>query len=130
MAFLVVLGQGLSWVMNPLVGYLIGFLLFAASSILVAMFIISRINGTDQRFRLRLMTALIAECIVLFLSLTIWAMWPPEGLFAKTDPHQTQQFLFFVAIMAVCACVLCAFLIHELRTVHRILMPYERDKIT
>ena len=130
MTFLVVLGQWLSGVINPRIGYLISILLFAASSILVAMFIISRIKGTDKKFRLKLMTALITECIALFLGLTIWAMWPHEGLFAKTDPHQTQQFLFSIAVMAVCACALYAFLITELRTVHRILMPDERDKTT
>lgn len=130
MVFLVVLGQGLSWAINPTVAYLSGFVLFVASSTLVVGFTVSRIRGNDQRFRLKMMTALITECIALFLGLTIWAMWPPEGLFAGIDSHETRGFLFSVAAMFACAIALYAFLVTEMRTVHRIITAEEREKIT
>ena len=130
LAFLVVLGQGLSWVIDHTTAYIIGSALFTASSILVICFVVSRIKGNDQKFRLGVMTALITECIILYLGLTIWAMWPHEGLLAGTASNETQRFLFTVIIMAIIAIVLWAFLIVELRTVRQILSPEERDRLT
>jgi hypothetical protein len=69
------------------------------------------------------MTALITECIVLFLGLTIWAMWP-------IGSHETQSFLFSVIVMVIIVTVLWAFLIVELRTIRHILSPEERDRLT
>ena len=116
-------GRGLSWIIDPTAAYLIGFSLFTASSILAISFTVSRIRGNDQKFRLRLMTALITECIVLFLGLTIWAMWP-------IGSHETQSFLFSVIVMVIIVTVLWAFLIVELRTIRHILSPEERDRLT
>jgi hypothetical protein len=129
MAFLVVLGQGLSWAISPFLAYGIGFVLFLVSSAAIAWVSIRRIAGTDQRLRMKLLAALTTEGLAVFLGLTIWAMWPPTGLFAGGPHDETRRFLFAVSVMAFAVMVFYAFLITEWRTVHRTLSPEERDHL-
>jgi hypothetical protein len=129
LAFIVVLGQGLSWAISPVLAYGIGFALFLIASLLIIRFLRRRIAGTDQRVRVRLMVVLTTEGLALFLGLTIWAMWPPGGLFAGGPHDETRRFLFAVAVMAFAVAVFYAFLITERRTVNRTLTLEERDQL-
>ncbi|MFH1716630.1 MAG: hypothetical protein ABIF19_04715 [Planctomycetota bacterium] len=128
--FLVVLGQGLSWAIGPAAGYLAGVVLFLPSTMIIIWFVIRRAAGNDGNLRTKLMTGLITEGLVLFLGLTIWAMWPAEGLFSAEVAHgETRSFIYAVAVMILALVVFYAFLITELRTVHRTLKPEERDQL-
>jgi len=130
LVFLVVLGQGLSWTIGPAAGYLAGLVLFLPSTIIIAWFVIRRAAGNDGNLRTKLMVGLITEGFVLFLGLTIWAMWPAEGLFAAEGAHsETRSFLYSVAVIILALVVFYVFLITELRTVHRTLKPEERDQL-
>jgi hypothetical protein len=129
LAFLVVLGQGLSWAISPVLAYGIGLALFLAATIAILWFLRRRIAGTDQSLRVALMTAFTTEGLLLFLGLTIWAMWPPGGLFAGGPHDETRRFLVAVALMAFAVVVFYAFVITERRTVLRTLTPEERDQL-
>jgi hypothetical protein len=128
--FFVVLGQGLSWAIGPATGYLTGLVFFVPSMMIIIWFLIRRINGNDQTIRVKLMAGLITEGLVLFLGLTVWAMWPSEGLITAEGSHsETRSFVYAVAVMIFTLAVFYAFLITELRTVHRTLKPEERDQL-
>jgi hypothetical protein len=129
LAFLVVLGQGLSWAISPIAAYGIGFALFVATTLLLLWVLARRIAGTDQTLRVKLMLAVTTEGLALFLGLTIWAMWPPGGLFAGGPHDETRRFLFAVALMAFAVVVFYAFVLTERRTVLRTLSPEERDQL-
>lgn len=130
LVFLVVLGQGLSWTIRPVIAYLIGAGLFLAATVVIGWFVVRRAAGTDERLRGKLMTGFVTEGLILFLSLTIWAMWPVEGLFGAAGAHgETRRFLFAVGLMVFALTVLGAFLLNELRVVHRTLDAEERDKL-
>ena len=129
MAFLVVLGQGLSWTLSPVLAYGIGLVLFLMSSIVIVWVLRRRIAGTDQSLRVKLLAAFTTEGLAMFLGLTIWAMWPPGGLFSGGPHDETRRFLFAVAVMAFAVIVFYAFLITEWCTVHRTLSPEERDQL-
>jgi len=129
LAFLVVLGQGLSWAISPIAAYGIGFALFLAVTLLLLWVLARRIAGTDQTLRVKLMLAITTEGLALFLGLTIWAMWPPGGLFAGGPHDETRRFLFAVAVMAFAVLVFYAFVVTERRTVLRTLSPEERDQL-
>jgi len=129
LAFLAVLGQGLSRVIPPVLAYAIGLALFALATSLIVWFLIRRITGNDRGLRAKLLAALTTEGLALFLGLTIWAMWPPGGLFAGGPHDETRRFLFAVFLMAFAVTVFYAFLITEWRTVHRTLSPEERDQL-
>ena len=128
--FFVVLGQGLSWVAGPAVGYLTGLVFFVPLTMIIIWFLVKRINGNDQIVRAKLMAGLITEGLILFLGLTIWAMWPVGGLTTAEGPHsETRSFTYAVAVIVFALVVFYAFLITELRTVHRTLRPEERDQL-
>jgi quinol-cytochrome oxidoreductase complex cytochrome b subunit len=128
--FFVVLGQGLSWAVGPATGYLTGLVFFVPLTMIIIWFLVRRINGKDQTVRAKLMAGLITEGLVLFLGLTIWAMWPVGGLTAAEGAHsETRSFAYAVAVMVFALAVFYAFLITELRTVHRTLKPEERDQL-
>jgi hypothetical protein len=128
--FFVVLGQGLSWAIGAAAGYCAGLLFFVPSTIVIIWFLIRRIAGDDEHLRVKLMAGLITEGFVLFLGLTIWAMWPAGGLVPAEGAHsETRSFLYSVAVMAFALAVFYAFLVTELRTVHRTLKPEERDQL-
>jgi hypothetical protein len=129
LAFLVVLGQGLSWAISPAAAYSIGLALFLVTTLLILWTLLRRIAGTDQTLRVRLMLAITTEGLALFLGLTIWAMWPPGGLFAGGPHDETRRFLFAVALMAFAVIVFYAFVLTERRTVLRTLSPEERDRL-
>ena len=129
LAFLVVLGQGLSWAIDPVVAYAIGFALFLITSLIIVWLLLRRIAGTDQSLRVKLMTVLTTEGLTLFLGLTIWAMWPAEGLFSGGPHEETRRFLFAVSVMAFAVIVFYAFVLTERRTVLRTLSPEERDQL-
>jgi Cytochrome b(C-terminal)/b6/petD len=130
LTFFVVLGQGLSWAIGPATGYLVGLLFFLPSTMIILWFVIRRVAGTDRPIRAKLMAALITEGLVLFLGLTIWALWPEEGLIPpKGTIGETRSFAYSVAIMVFALAIFYAFLITELRTVHRTLKPEERDQL-
>ena len=129
MAFLVVLGQGLSWAISPVVAYSIGFALFLAATAGIVWLLVRRIAGTDQSLRVKMMAAFTTEGLALFLGLTIWAMWPPGGLFAGGPHDETRRFLFAVFVMVFAVTVFYAFVITERRTVLRTLSPEERDEL-
>jgi len=129
MAFFVVLGQGLSWSISPLLAYSIGLALFLISAIAIVWVLRRRIAGTDQNLRMKLVAALTTEGLAMFLGLTIWAMWPPGGLFAGGPHDETRRFLFAVLVMAFAVTVFYAFLITEWRVVHRTLSAEERDQL-
>jgi hypothetical protein len=130
LAFFVVLGQGLSWAIGAAAGYCAGLLLFVPSTIVIVGFLIKRIAGQDEHLRLKLMTGLITEGVILFLGLTIWAMWPAGGLVPAEGAHsEARSFLYAVAVIVFALAVFYAFLITELRTVHRTLKPEERDPL-
>lgn len=130
--FLIVLGQGLSWVLGAATGYLAGLVLFVPSTMIIIWFLIRRIIGEDENVRVKLMAGLITEGLILFLGLTIWAMWPAGGLFAPAEGShgETRRFAYSVVVMVFSLAVFYAFLITELRTVHRTLKPEERDQLT
>lgn len=128
--FLVVLGQGLSWAVGPATGYLTGLLLFVPSTVVIIWFLIRRINGTDKALRVKLMAGLITEGLILFLGLTVWAMWPAGGHVPEEGSHsETRSFAYAVVIIVFALLVFYAFLITELRTVRRTLKPEERDQL-
>jgi hypothetical protein len=128
--FFVVLGQGLSWAIGPAAGYFVGLLFFVPLTMIIIWFLIRRINGKDQTVRVKLMAGLITEGLILFLGLTIWAMWPAGGLIPAEGAHsETRSFAYSVAVMVFALAVFYAFLITELRTVHRTLKPEERDQL-
>lgn len=128
--FFVVLGQGLSWAVGPAVGYCAGLLLFVPSVIIIIWFLMRRIAGDDEHLRVKLMAGLITEGLVLFLGLTIWAMWPAGGLVPAEGAHsETRGFAYSVAVIVFALTVFYAFLITEFRTVHRTLKPQERDQL-
>jgi hypothetical protein len=129
LAFLVILGQGLSWAIDPVAAYSIGLVLFAISTALIVWFLVRRMAGNDRGLRVTLLAGLTTEGLVLFLGLTLWAMWPPGGLFSGGPHDETRRFLFTVLIMAFAVTVFYAFLITEWRTVHRTLSPEERDQL-
>jgi quinol-cytochrome oxidoreductase complex cytochrome b subunit len=130
LVFFVVLGQGLSWAVGPAIGYLTGLLLFAPLTIIIIWFLIKRISGTDQPIRVKLMAGLITEGLVLFLGLTIWAMLPEGGPPTAEGSHsEFRSFAYAVAVMVFALTVFYAFLITELRTVHRTLKSEERDQL-
>jgi len=130
LVFLVVLGQGLSWKIGPAAGYLTGLTLFLPTTIIIIWFVIRRAAGNDGNIRTKLMTGLITEGFVLFLGLTVWAMWPAEGLFPAEAVHsETRSFAYAVAIILLAMTVFYVFLITELRTVHRTLTTEERDRL-
>ena len=124
-----VLGQGLSWSISPLLAYGIGLALFLVSTIFILWVLLRRIAGTDQSLRVKLMAAVTTEGLALFLGLTIWAMWPPGGLFAGGPHDETRRFLFAVVVMAFAVTVFYAFVLTEWRTVRRTLSPEERDQL-
>ena len=128
--FFVVLGQGLSWAVGRATGYLTGLLFFMPATTVIIWFLIRRIAGTDGAIRAKLMAGLIPEGFVLFLGLTIWAMWPAGGLIPAEGAHsETRSFAYSVAVIVFALAVFYAFLITELRTVHRTLKPQERDQL-
>lgn len=128
--FFVVLGQGLSWAVGPAVGYLTALVFFVPLTMIIIWFLVKRINGNDQIVRAKLMAGFITEGLILFLGLTIWAMWPVGGLTAAEGPHsETRSFTYVVAVIVFALVVFYAFLITELRTVHRTLKPEERDQL-
>ena len=128
--FFVVLGQGLSWAVGPAVGYLTGLVFFLPPTAIIIWFVARRAAGNDENLRVKLMAGLITEGLVLFLGLTIWAMWPAGGLIPAEGAHgETRSFVYSVALMALALAVFYAFLITELRTVHRTLKPQERDQL-
>jgi hypothetical protein len=128
--FFVVLGQGLSWAVGPAAGYLTGLVFFLPSTMIVIWFLIRRAAGNDENLRVKLMAGLISEGLVLFLGLTIWAMWPAGGLVAAEGSHsEARSFAYSVAVMALALAVFYVFLITELRTVRRTLKPEERDQL-
>jgi hypothetical protein len=128
--FFVVLGQGLSWAVGPAVGYLTGLVFFLPPTAIIIWFVARRAAGNDENLRVKLMAGLITEGLVLFLGLTIWAMWPAGGLIPAEGTHgETRSFVYSVALMALALAVFYAFLITELRTVHRTLKPQERDQL-
>lgn len=127
--FLVVLGQGLSWAVGPATGYLTGLFFFVPSSAVIIWFLIRRINRTDKTLRVKLMACLITEGLILFLGLTIWAMWPVTGHAPEGSHSETRSFAYSVVIILFALIVFYAFLITELRTVHRTLKPEERDRL-
>ena len=128
--FFVVLGQGLSWAIGPAAGYLTGLLFFLPPTMIIIWFLIRRITGNDENLRVRLMAGLITEGLVLFLGLTIWAMWPAGGLIPAEGSHsEARSFAYSVAVIALALAVFYAFLITELRTVRRTLKPEERDQL-
>jgi hypothetical protein len=129
LAFLVILGQGLSWTLNPILAYSIGLALFAVTTAAIVWVLLRRMAGTDQSLRVKLMAAVTTEGLALFLGLTIWAMWPPGGLFAGGPHDETRRFLFAVFLMAFAVTVFYAFVLTEWRTVHRTLTPEERDQL-
>jgi hypothetical protein len=129
MAFLVILGQGLAWAIPPALAYTLGLALFLATTAAIVWVLIRRIAGTDRNLRVKLLMALITEGLALFLGLTIWAMWPPGGLFAGGPHDETRRFLFAVGVMAFAVVVFYAFVITERRTVLRTLTPEERDQL-
>jgi len=130
LVFLVVLGQGLSWIIDPALAYLVGGALFLAATIVILWFLVRRVAGADEHLRVKLMTGFATEGLLLFLSLTVWAMWPVEGLFVDQGAHsETRRFLFSVGLMVFALTILGAFLINELRVVHRTLDPEERDRL-
>jgi hypothetical protein len=129
LAFLVVLGQGLSWAISPVAAYALGFALFLITTLLLLWVLARRIAGTDQTLRVKLMLAITTEGLALFLGLTIWAMWPPGGLFAGGPHDETRRFLFAVALMAFAVIVFYAFVLTERRTVLRTLSPEEREQL-
>ena len=129
LAFLVVLGQGLSWAISPVAAYAIGLILFLTAALAIVWVMLRRIAGTDGHLRDKLMAALTTEGLILFLGLTIWAMWPPTGLFVGGPHDETRRFLFAVAVMVFAVAVFYAFLITERRTVNRTLSPEERDRL-
>jgi hypothetical protein len=128
MAFLVVLGQGLSWTIAPVLAYGIGLALFLVSSLFIVWVLRRRIAGTDQSLRVKLWRPSRRRAW-LFLGLTIWAMWPPGGLFSGGPHDETRRFLFTVFIMAFAVTVFYAFVLTEWRTVRRTLSPEERDQL-
>jgi hypothetical protein len=128
--FFVVLGQGLSWAIGPATGYLTGLVFFVPLTMVIVWFLIKRINGKDRTVRAKMMAGLISEGLVLFLGLTIWAMWPTGGLVPSEGSHsETRSFAYSVAVMVFALGVFYAFLITELLTVHRTLKPEERDQL-
>jgi len=128
--FFVVLGQGLSWAVGPAVGYLTGLVFFLPPTAIIIWFVARRAAGNDENLRVKLMAGLITEGLVLFLGLTIWAMWPAGGLIPAEGAHgETRSFVYSVALIALALAVFYAFLITELRTVHRTLKPQERDQL-
>jgi hypothetical protein len=127
--FLVILGQGLSWAISPVLAYCIALALFLISTAGIVWVSARRIEGTDRSLRVKLLTALTTEGLATFLGLTIWAMWPPAGLFAGGPHDETRRFLFAVAVMAFAVIVFYAFLLTERRTVNRTLSPEERDQL-
>jgi hypothetical protein len=129
LAFLVILGQGLSWAIGPALAYSVGLVLFAISTTIIVWFLIRRMAGNDHGLRVKLLAALATEGLIVFLGLTIWAMWPPGGLFSGGPHDETRRFLFTVFLMAFTVTVFYAFLITEWRTVHRTLSPEERDQL-
>ncbi len=130
LAFLVVLGQGLSWTIGAAAGYLAGLALFLPSTIIIIWFVFRRAAGTDRNIRTKLMVGLITEGFILFLGLTIWAMWPAEGLFPAESVHsETRSFAYAVAVILLALTIFYVFLITELRTVHRTLTSEERDRL-
>ena len=130
LAFFVVLGQGLSWIVGAAAGYCAGLLFFVPSTIVIVWFLIRRIAGDDERLRVKLMAGLITEGVVLFLGLTIWAMWPAGGLVPAEGAHsEARSFLYAVAVIVFALAIFYTFLITELRTVHRTLKPEERDQL-
>jgi hypothetical protein len=129
LAFLVVLGQGLAWAIHPAVAYGMGLVLFLITTLAILWLLGRRIAGTDGNLRGKLTAAFATEGLVLFLGLTIWAMWPAEGLFAGGPHDETRRFLFAVAVMVFAVVVFFAFVVTERRTVLRTLSPEERDQL-
>lgn len=130
LVFFVVLGQGLSWAVGYATGYFTGLLFFVPSTLIIIWFLIKRIAGKDQMVRAKIMVGLITEGLVLFLGLTIWAMWPEGGPAPAEGSHsEFRSFAYAVAVMVFALAVFYAFLITELRTVHRTLKPEERDQL-
>lgn len=128
--FFVVLGQGLSWAIGPATGYFVGLMFFLPAALIIVWFLIRRIRGDDAGHCVRLMTGLITEALVLFLGLTIWAMWPAGGLKPAEGAHsEARSFAYSAALIVFALAVFYAFLITELRTVHRTLKPEERDRL-
>jgi hypothetical protein len=127
--FFVVLGQGLSWAIGPATGYFIGLVFFTPPTIVIIWFLIRRVAGRDGNLRVKMMAGLITEGVVLFMGLTMWAMWPAGGLVPAEGTHgETRGFAYSVALMVLALVIFYAFLITELRTVHRTLKPQERDQ--
>jgi hypothetical protein len=128
--FFVVLGQGLSWAVGPAVGYLTGLVFFIPLTMIILWFLVKRITGQDKPVRVKMMAGLITEGLILFLGLTIWAMWPAGGLVPEKGAHsETRGFVYAVAVMVFALAIFYAFLITELQTVHRTLKPEERDQL-
>ena len=128
--FFVVLGQGLSWAVGSAVGYLTGLVFFVPLTMIIIWFLVKRVTGQDKPVRVKMMTGLITEGLILFLGLTIWAMWPAGGLAPEEGAHsETRSFAYAVAVIVFALAVLYTFLITELRTVHRTLKPEERDQL-
>ena len=131
LAFIVVFGQGLSWALPPKLAYLIGAIPFLVTSGYIIRFIRLRIRGNDDVSRVKLLYAFVTEGILLFMGLTIWAMWPHGGLYTTEHGwhHEARSFLFSIAVISAASIILIAFLSTERRTVRRTLSPEERDQI-
>ena len=130
LAFIAILGQGLSWTMPSALAYTIGMVPFLAASGFIVRFIVLRIQGKDENLRVKLLTAFVTEGILLFISLTIWAMWPAGGLYTEHGwHHEVRGFAFSLLIIIAAAITLYAFLCTERRTVRRTLTTEERDQI-
>lgn len=131
LTFITVLGQGLAKIMAPVAAYSLGGLLFLAASWIIVRFLVLRIRGKDDPLRLTLFHAFITEWIVLFIGLTVWAMWPDGGLYSREHGwhHETGGLIFTLSLIALVMIVFFAFLATERRTIKRTLAPEDRDTL-
>lgn len=123
-AFIVVLGQGLSWGLTPALGYALGAVPCVIAAAAIVRWAIRRIRGTDQHLCMKVILGFITEGMLLFIGLTIWAMWPAGGL--RTDHgwhHEARSFAFFLLIIAAAMVVFFSLIVTERRTIRRTLGP-------
>lgn len=129
--FIVVLGQGLSWAMSPAVGYAIGGIIFLVAAVAIIRWAVLRIFGTDESIRVKVLIAFITEGLLVFVGLTIWAMWPAGRLITEHGwHHEAKSFAFFLLLIAAAAIVFVCLVAAERRTIRRTLGPSEEREHT
>jgi hypothetical protein len=128
-ACIIVLGQGLSWGLASNAGYVIGAIPCALMATGIVIFVVLRARGRDEGIRWKALAIFVTEAIVVWVGLTLWALWPPEGLLTEKGwTAEAKGFGFSLLMIAAALIVFFSLVITERVSIRRTLGPPEQRR--